>query len=239
MRIIAAAAGVLLLMAGCTGEGGVPSQYQPYPPSVSVTGVGTATGTADMAVITFSVDVTGEDAGEAVNEATELARGSMAAAEGAGVSEEDIETLGYTIYMEEEYDYETYQYTGRNLFHLTHSFKVSVRDLDAAGDVLAALVEGGATTVNGIQFTMSNRHELMAEARAIALENARTTAEQLAEGLGVSLGSPVNVSEWVDYYGAGDPYGYGYDSAGYYDAPPVSPGNTSITMNVSVSYLID
>ncbi len=239
MRIIAAIAGVLLLMAGCTGEGGVPSQYQPYPPSVSVTGVGTATGTADMAVITFSVDVTSEDAGEAVNEATELARGSMAAAEGAGVGEEDIETLGYTIYMEEEYDYETYQYTGRNLFHLTHSFKVSVRDIEAAGDVLAALVEGGATTVNGIQFTMSNRDELMAEARSIALENARTTAEQLAEGLGVSLGSPVNVSEWVDYYGSTDPYGYGYDSAGYYDAPPISSGNTSITMNVSVSYLID
>jgi len=239
---IVIAALMLTAAAGCDSgnAGGIPSQYQPYPPSVSVNGVGTATGIADMAVINFSINVSDRDPGNAVNEATELAESAIEAAVDLGISEDDIETVGYSIYMEEEYDYNTYEYTGENIYHLTHSFKVKVRDIETAGDVLAALVEGGATTVGGIQFTMSNRDELTAEARSLALENARDTAEQLADGLGVDLGSPISVSEWTDYYGSYDPYGYGYyDNSYYYDAPPISPGNTSITMNVSVTYAID
>jgi len=244
MRTLIVFASLMLITAlGCDSgtAGGIASQYQPYPPSVSVNGVGTATGIADMAVINFSINVSDKDPGEAVNEATELAESAVEAAVDLGISEDDIETMGYSIYMEEEYDYNTYEYTGENLYHLTHSFKVKVRDIETAGDVLAALVEGGATTVGGIQFTVSNSDELVAEARAMALENARETAEQLAEGLGVDLGDPISVSEWADYYGSYDPYGYGgyYESDYYYDAPPISPGNTSFTMNVSVSYAID
>jgi len=243
MRVFIALAAVLLLGAGCGDSGGISSQYQPYPPSISVNGVGTATGVADMAVINFSINVSEKDPGDAVSEAADLAEGSIAAAVEMGISEDDIETVGYSIYMEQEYDYNTYEYTGENIYHLTHSFSLKVRDIEMAGDVLAALVSGGATTVGGIQFTMSNRDELVAQARANALQNARTTAEQLAEGLDVSLGNPISVSEWMDYYGSYDPYGYGY-GGGYYGeydsyAPPVSPGNTSITMNVSISYEID
>lgn len=241
--LLAAAAIMLLITAGCDsgGNAGIPPQYQPYPPSISVSGVGTATGIADMAVINFSVNVSDKDPGDAVSEAAEMAERAIENAVGMGIDEDDIETVGYSIYMEEEYDYNTYEYTGENIYHLTHSFTVKVRDIETAGDVLAALVEGGATTVGGISFTVSNRDELVAEARGLALENARETAQQLAEGLGVDLGDPVSVSEWVDYYGGYDYYGYSYSAyAGdYYDAPPMSPGNTSITMNVSVSYSID
>lgn len=245
MRTVLFTASLLLIAVACDSgsAGGIPPQYQPYPPSISVNGVGTATGIADMAVITYSINVSDEDPGKAVGDAADLAESSIEAAVEMGISEDDIETVGYNIYMEEEYDYNTYEYTGVNIYHLTHSFKVRVRDIESAGDVLAALVEGGATTVGGIQFTVSNRDELVAEARGMALENARETAEQLADGLGVDLGNPVSVSEWVDYYGSYDPYGYGYggyyESDYYYSAPPVSPGNTSITMNVSVSYAID
>ncbi len=243
MRTIAAAAVLLALALGCDGGSGgvVSSQYQPYPPSISVTGVGTATGIADMAVINFSINVSDEDPGDAVREATEMAESAIEAAVDLGISEDDIETVGYSIYMEDVYDYNTYEYTGEKVYNLTHSFRVNVRDIETAGEVLAALVDGGATTVGGIQFTVSNRDELVAEARTLALENARATAEQLAEGLGVDLGDPVSVSEWTDYYGSYDPYGYGYYGGGeyYYDAPPISPGNTGVTMNVSVSFAID
>ena len=243
--VLVLAAGILVLGAACDGgssPAGMASQYQPYPPSVSVNGVGTATGIADMAVISFSINVSDKDPGETVEEATELAEGAIEAAMEMGISEDDIETVGYNIYMEEEYDYNTYEYTGENIYHLTHSFTLKVREIDLAGDILAALVDGGATTVGGIQFTVSNRDELVAEARDKALENARETAEQLADGLGVSLGDPVSVSEWMDYYNSYDPYGYGYmgyESDYYYASPPISPGNTSVTMNVSVSYAID
>jgi uncharacterized protein YggE len=235
MRSIVLTGTVFLLFAAC-GDVGNQNGVGTYPPSISVTGVGTATGVADMAVISFSIDVTNSDAETAVDEAAGLAENAIDAAVEAGVSETDVETTGYNLYMEEEYDYNTCEYTGSNTFHLTHSFNAKVRDINQAGDVLAALVNGGATFVNGINFTISNRDELLAEARELAIADARKTAEQLAEGLGVSLGDPVNVSEWVDYYSGYDDYGM--DGEYYCDAPPVSPGNSSITLNVSISFEI-
>lgn len=240
MRILLALSAVILLLAGCGDVGnGVAGQYQAYPPSVSVTGIGTATGVADMVVINFSVDVSDIDAGVAVNEATDLAEGAIAAAVETGVEESDIETVGYSLYMEEEYDYNTYEYTGENIYHLTHAFTVKVEAIDQVGDVITALVSGGATSIGGIQFTLSNKDELIAEAREMALVQARETAEQLAVGLDVSLGDPISVSEWVDYYGSYDSFNYAGYGGDYYASPPITPGNTSITLNVSVSYAID
>jgi len=238
MRILIGAAAMALLLTGCGDvSNGVSSQI--YPPSVSATGIGTATGVADMVVINFSVDVSDIDAGTAVNEATELAEGAVAAAVAIGISEDDVETVGYSLYMEEEYDYNTYEYTGENIYHLTHSFTVRVDAIDQVGDVISALVEGGATSIGGIYFTLSNKDELIAEARSLAIINARETAEQLAEGLGVSLGDPISISEWVDYYGGYDSYGYGGYAEDSYNSPSISPGNSSMTMNVTVSYEID
>ncbi len=238
MRILVGAGVIALLLTGC-GDVSNGTGSQMYPPSVSATGVGTATGVADMVVINFSVDVSDIDAGTAVNEATELAEGAIAAAVAVGVSEGDLETVGYSLYMEEEYDYNTYEYTGENIYHLTHSFTVKVDEIDQAGDVIAALVEGGATSIGGISFTISNRDELIAEARSLAIVNAGETAEQLAAGLGVSLGDPISISEWIDYYGGYDSYDYGGYAEGYYNSPSISPGNSSVTMNVTVSYEID
>jgi len=240
MRSIVLTGTVLLLFAAC-GDISDQSGVGAYPPSVSVTGIGTATGVADMAVISFSIDVSNADAETAVDEAAGLAESAIIAAVEAGVSETDIETTGYNLYMEEEYDYNTYEYTGGNIFHLTHSFSAKVENIDQAGEVLAALVNGGATSVNGIDFTVSNRDELLSEARELAIADARETAEQLAEGLEVSIGDPISISEWIDYYGGYDSYGYGggMGDDSYYDAPPISPGNTSITLNVSISFEIE
>lgn len=240
MRTIIIAGAVLLVgLTGCGSGGDLAQQYQPYPPSLSVNGVGTATGIADMAVITFSINVSQGDPAEAMAEATELADSATEAALAMGIAAEDIETMGYSIYMEEEYDYNTYEYTGENIYRLTHSFVVKVRNIEDAGDVLSALVVGGATTVSGIQFTVENREELVTEARNKALRNAGDAARQLADGLDISLGDPVSVSEWIDYYAAGNPYGYdSFDGEYYYDSPSVSSGSTSITMNVSISYAI-
>lgn len=243
MRILLAVSAIALLLTGCENSGsagGTAQGYQPYPPSISVTGVGTAVGVADMAVINFTINVSDINAGIAVNEATGLAESAIEAAVEIGISEDDIETVGYSLYMEEEYDYNTYEYTGENTYHLAHSFTVKVRDIDQAGDVLAALVSGGGTTVGGIQFTVSNRDELISEARDLAVIKARETAEQLAEGLDVSLGDPISISEWIDYYGGYDSYGYGgYTEDYYYDSPTISPGNTPVSVNVSVTYAID
>ncbi len=227
-------AGVFLFV-GC-GD----TSYYPevYPPTVSVTGIGTANGIADMATVNFNIDVSDADADIAVNTATTMAEEVTAAAVELGINENDIETIGYNLYLEEEYDYETYAYTGENIYHLTHSFAVTIRDISIIGDVLGGLVEAGATSVYGVNFSISNREELIAEAREEAILNAQETAQKLADGLNVNIGAPTNVSEWIDAYTAYSGYPAYYDEYSY-DYPSVSPGNSSVTVNVSVSFEIE
>ncbi len=238
MRIFLLLFVMSLLIVGC-GDIGNDISTQAYPPSISVTGTGTVTGIADMVEVSFSVEVLNIDAGVAVNEATELAEQAIAAAIEAGVEETAIETVGYSLYMEEEYDYNTYEYTGENLYHLTHSFIVKVNSVEQVGNVISALVSNGATSIGGINFTINDRNELINQARELALNEAINTAELLAEGLNVSLGDPISVSEWVDNYSDYNYNGYGSFDDAYYESPPISPGNSSITVNVSVSYEIE
>ncbi len=56
MRVFLLVAAVVLMVTGC-GDVGSQISDQAYPPSISVTGVGTATGVADMVLINFNVDV--------------------------------------------------------------------------------------------------------------------------------------------------------------------------------------
>ena len=235
MKILLICLTSIFLFVGC-GD----NSYYPevYPPTVSVTGIGTASGIADMATVSFNIDVSDADADIAVNTATRMAEEVTDAAIQLGISENDIETIGYNLYLEEEYDYETYAYTGENIYHLTHSFAVTIRDINIIGDVLGTLVEAGATSVYGVNFSISNREELVAEAREKAILNAQETAQKLADGLNVTLGSPTGASEWIDDSAAYGGYPAYYDEYSY-DYPSVSPGNSSVTVNVSVSFEIE
>lgn len=221
----------LLAAAGCTGQG-----YPPYPPTITVNGVGTAYAEPEMAVINFGFSVSEDDPEMAVQTAAEMAESAIAGAVEAGVEASDITTTSYSLWIEDEYDYNTYEYTGRKLYHLDHGMTVKVRDTEMVGALLAALVSGGANTIYSVQFTIEDRAALYASARELALSDAAQSAEQLARTLGVSISGVQSVSEWVDYYSTPYAGGYGYAEAEAY--PPVNAGNQSVTLNVSVSYTI-
>lgn len=219
-----------LLAAGCTGQG-----YPPYPPTISVNGLGTAYAEPEMAIVSFGFSVSEADPERAVQVAAEMAESAIASASQAGVEAASITTTSYSLWIEDEYDYNTYEYTGRKLYHLDHGMQVKVSDTEAVGAVLAALVSGGANTIYSVQFTIEDRAALYARAREIALNDAARSAGQLAQSLGVSISGVLSVSEWVDYYSTPYAESYGYMGESY---PPVNAGNQSVTLNVNVSYTI-
>lgn len=226
---------VILLAAGLLAAAGCGSQgYPPYPPTISVNGIGTAYAEPEMAVISFGFNVTENDPEAAVETAAELAESAIEAAVEAGVPRESITTTGYSLWIEEEYDYVTYEYTGNTLYHLDHSMQVKTADTEQVGAVLAALVGGGANTIYSVQFTVEDRAALYAKAREIALNDAAQCAGQLASTLNVRISGVQSVSEWVDNYSYGYAESYAYGGA----YPPVDGGSQSITLNVNVSYTI-
>jgi len=214
-------------------------EYWEYPATISSTGSGSASAEPDVASVVFGVNITRSDPGVAVNDAAQLIEAAMAAARRAGVAGADMQTTGYSLWVQEEWDDYDYDYTGEMEYVVTHYVKADIRDISSVGDVLAAVVNAGANSINGVSFYVEDTASLYEEARNRASENARTKAEQLADNFDVTLGEITGISEWTNYYPtsgmAYDNYGGGL---GYTDSPSVTPGAYSVTVEVSATYEI-
>jgi uncharacterized protein YggE len=232
-RKMITAVSLLALAAGC----GEVSEGYTYPPTIAVSGTGTAYAEPDVASITFGVDISRKDPAEAVDDAAVIMENALAAAIALGVDASDLETTSYNMWVEDEYDYMTYEYTGELIYHVTHYAIADVRDLDSVGAVLSALVSAGANTISGVSFGYEDVSSLQDQARELAVADAERIADRLAEQLGVELLSPISVSEWVDYYPMGRASA-GLSGNSFSEIPPVSGGDFSITLNVQISYTI-
>ncbi len=201
------------------------------------TGTATVSAEPEIVQVTFGVDLRSNDPAAVVNEAAQKINRAIAAAREVGVAEKDIQTTGYNVWVETVYDPQTGQPTGQVVYRASHFVMATLRDLSKTGNLLAAVVEAGANSISGVNFTVENPDALVREARRKALENARAQAEQMAQVLGVSLGKPVLVSEggWYPVATVMRTEGMG---GGGVEAPSISPGAFSVTVSVQVVYEI-
>lgn len=218
-------------------------EYYEYPATISSTGYGTASAEPDVASITFGVSITRSTPDAAVNEAAQIIEASMAAARGEGVEGEDMQTTSYNLWVQEIWDDYQAVYTGEMEYVVTHYVQADVRDISKVGDVLSAIVNAGANSINGVYFYVEDTSAMYDEARVKASENARQKAEQLADAFGVEIGELQSISEWTNnYYPASSTAAYSNygGGLGYYgETPPVTPGSYSITVEVSATFEIE
>lgn len=74
-------------------------------------------------------------------------------------------------------------------FEARNVVSVTVEDLEMLGDLIDAVTAAGANVIQGINFEVTNRDELVAEARRQAIMDARNTAETLLAPLDAELGN--------------------------------------------------
>jgi len=168
---------------------------EPTPRTISVNGIGTATAQPDLAEIQLGVEVVNADAGLAISENTERMTAVMDVLKEMGVEEKDIQTVKYSMWIEEMRDREG-QPTGETRYHVVNQVRIRIRDLSKTGEVLQKALEAGANNVGGISFGVSDPAALQREARDQAIADARAKAEQLATGLDARLGPVRQVSEF-------------------------------------------
>ncbi len=223
--------------------GSAAAQDQPAAPTTSlprtitVVGEGTVSTTPDVAQIQVGVQVKGDNAQEASAEAAETMDAILAALKDAGVATKDIQTTGYNIFVEQRTGPDGVA-TDQVMYHVSNSVSVTVRDLDTVGDVLDAAIAAGANNIYGVNFSIDDPDEVMAEARKKASEDALARAEELAGLHGVALGEVVSVSEVIDgmavpmYASVNANMGMG-SAAG-----PIAPGELEMTARLQVVYAI-
>lgn len=220
----------------------------PVPATISVSGEGEVFAPADIGQFSFSVNAEGESASEAQEESGTKINDIIAYLKEQGIEDKDIKTQNYNLYPKWRYEervcaFNSYCPPGERVqdgFEATQSVTVRVRDTKMAGAIVAGVGERGATNISGLNFTIDDVETLREEARALAIEDAKTKAQVLAEQLGVS------VVRLASYYenGGGYPEPYYFeakamamDSAeegGFGGAEmPVGENSTKVTVNVT------
>ncbi len=206
--------------------------------TISVTGSGEVFGKPDVAYITLGVDEADADAGKAIDSANTTLTAIVKALTDAGVKEEDIQTTSYNIYPEDKTDPQSGQPTGERIFHVNLAVTVTIRDITKVGTVIQAGLGAGANTLNNLSFGIADVKSLEAAARKAAVADAADRAKQLADATGVTLGTPVAISETIGsvplpmFNRANDMVAM---SAA---APQINAGQLSVSITVTITYSI-
>ena len=223
---------------GGGGGGGVSVSSDQTINGLWVVGTGEASSDPEVARITFGVDLRGDDPAVLVDEGTRKIDRAISAITELGVAEEDVKTVGYSLWVETVQDPETGTPTGDVIYHVSHQTRATVRELGTVGDVLAAVVQAGANTISEVSFTVEDPQSLVEQARSDALKDVAARAKLMAEGLGITLGKPVLVTEGG--YSIPFDQGLGRGGGGMAEvaAPSIAPGAFSVSVSVQVVYEI-
>ena len=114
-----------------------------------------------------------------------------------GIAERDIQTS--RISLNPRYDYQNRgdqppRFLG---YRASNQVTVKLRDLDRVGEVLDAMVEAGATNINGPNFSIEDDEAAKAQARSNALERGRAQAEEYARLAGYTGVRLLQVAESI------------------------------------------
>lgn len=122
----------------------------------------------------------------------------------------------------------------------SESITVKVRNTDNAGTIMQGLGTTGVSDLSGPNFAIDKEDTLKAQARKLAIDDAKAKAEILAKDLGVRLGKISSFSESGNY-----PIRYASSammkdsSAGAVPAAAVIPtGENTISSDVTITYEI-
>ncbi len=236
---------IVMMVVMAAGAMGLPAQsVKAAPPqqssepsrTVTVTGYGSAYGAPDVVMVGLGVSIANADVKAAMDESTARMNAVMDALRAAGVAPEDIRTDQFSIYQ----DYGPVPMGGDQaepLYRVSVGVTVTVRETAKVGELLATAVDAGANMVNYIQFDIADRAALEAEARDLAVADARTRAELLAKAFGLAVGEPLTITEGSGYAGPvmGMGGGGGMPRA---EAAPISEGTLRVDMQVTITFAL-
>lgn len=209
------------------------------PRTITVVGEGKTSIKPDVARVNIGVEVMKPTVQEASAENKATVEAVLATLEAAGVESRDIQTSGYSVYVE-RWGAEGPLPEDDLRYRVSNNVNVKVRDLESVGKLLDAAIEAGANNIYGVEFALDDPSEAQSQARAKAVENAKAKAEELAGLAGVELGQIVSLSEVI---GASGGFYTGMLASSSFmggggGGTPVSPGELEITYQIQTVYAI-
>ena len=207
------------------------------PPAISVTGEASVSVTPDLATIDAGVTSEGKTAREASDTNNKSMGAALLALKGLNIADKDVRTSRLSLFPQSAPQHGTsgpMQITG---YRASNHVTVTLHDVAGVAPTVDALVAAGANDIGGISFSVADPSKALDEARVKAVADAQRKADIYARAAGVALGQPLSISEG----GAEPPFRPVFARAMAAGAPastPVSPGESTLRVSVSVTYAI-
>lgn len=209
----------------------------PVTNTLSVTGQSQVSLVPDIAYVSIGVQTEASDVSRAVSQNASQVDQVMAALAAAGVSQADMQTTNFSVYSYDQYDFEGNP-TGVT-FNVDNTVYITVRNLSQMGDLLDSAVAAGANSIWGIQFDVDDKSTALAEARSLAMEDAKAQAIQLASDADLTLGEIANLSYSSGASSINPAYGVGGGGDFYaQNSTTIIPGQITLSASVYLSYEI-
>jgi uncharacterized protein YggE len=204
---------------------------------ISARGLGKVAVKPDVAIVHVGAEMRAPTLADATGDVARRMSAVLARLKALGVADRDLTTVVYAmdpVPAPRRVEEDPSRIAG---YRVANVVQVKIRDLAAVGRILDESVAAGANTVTSLNFTVDDPSKPEAEARALAVKAAASTAQQLAAAAGVSLGELVLLTE-----GGARPIAERMASpamaARAMSAGPVESGQLEIAVSVEAHYRI-
>ncbi len=236
IAIVCAVAVALAVVAGNRPQvvAALPQSSANFTSGVFASGDAKVSAKPDTAFLTVGVESLKPTAAAAQGDLATKAARLIARAKILGIADKDISTSGYSVNP---------NYVGSNStidgYRASEQIQLKWHNVDAAGTAVDALVQSGGATNVYVGFGLANPKVAQAQARTLAIADAKTKAQAMADAAGVRLGPVMRVSD-VSSYGNTPMYGAAFDArAGALSAPTQLPvGELDVQVTVEVDFAI-
>ncbi|HET8524848.1 MAG TPA: SIMPL domain-containing protein [Thermomicrobiales bacterium] len=219
--------------AGASAQEATPAASASGTATVSVNGHGSVLVPPDTASVVVGVDVIEKTLGEAQDSATKQMNAIVRALKEAGVKDEDIQTVNFSVNIMRTYDQSGTPgpITG---FEVMNQVNVTVRDVNQLGSLLDTVVSKGANSIYGISFYVADPTDAASQARTQAVQDARAKAQELAAAAGLQLGRVISISEGTSP--VSPPVPYAASKAQGAGGAPIQAGTSEIDVDVQMTF---
>lgn len=202
-----------------------------------VEGQGKVTVVPDVAKVFLGIEESGSSLASVQKSVNQKSKSLVDALKKLGIGEKDIKTTSYNVFPDYDYESRPQRITG---YRVNITYEVTVKDFDKINDVVIRATEIGANVVGNISFDVNEetKKKKLDEAREEAVKEAKDKAQSLAQAAGVSLGKILNISEFPSFEPP-TPFALKEGVGGTEPArPEITPGETEISVTVSISFEI-
>ncbi len=228
---------------------------------ITVSGEGKVFAKPDIAVINLGVTTTAATVADVTKNNTTKMNAVIQALKNLKIDEKDIQTTNYNltpVYSNTTtvvplpatpsgVVYNLPMIPVQNSTKLTgytleQDVEVKIRDFTKIGDVLAQATAQGSNVVGDLQFSIDNPEQFQEQARAKAIADGKSNANNLAKESGVSLGKLINVYEGYNpspvIYNSAKEMSVGAAQSAPV-VPTVQPGQEEIDVTVNLTYQVN